>query len=522
LSLKFGSLSANDESIIQASSKAESNPPLPETPAPSQQSQEVSSATDLEEKSASDQSVQPKTTSSQPQSEIKPPSNLTNQGPLSAYANFQQPQAHYQQPGILAMPQGPIPNDFGANILYNLDPQRAQFAAYYDSISQASNLQNASQASKDETNNAQPSNISSNISSSASISSNPQPNAQGLYQHPQQFQPSSFQGLAGFPYYSPFYYNMGMLQHANQFQNHNLSSNYNQQYAKQGMFPVFPNNIPAVNMQQLQQLSMLQQQAQMNQTQQQQQQQTSQSAQPSQQAKASKPPAVAGSNSSQHVGMNPQRVVSNSAGNQYGVYNPSQAPNNHINPSNAQQFDQDSSSTQSAHQQYGFGNSQLPAFFNPSNKVSPVSATSVGQNQAPKDVSSTSGKSIGPGLNQNQPAAVIGGTTFYNSSQQPVYSNQIPAANYPAIYSQSNQQMQSPQQLYSAYNQAQQQPLSAQPHGHSQPQVSSQAQSQQAQQPQSYSQQPQFHHPNSQQPQPGSYHSYNQLRANQPYWSGQN
>ncbi|OMJ14037.1 CUE domain-containing protein [Smittium culicis] len=477
-------------------------------------------------------------------------SNSTT-GPASSFASLQQSQNQYL-PGLLAMPQGPLPNDFGAAMLYGFDPQRAQMMGYYNESFSQNNNSNAAAASsapatKEDSTTAPSTGLPSSTANATNIMPNISTPNQSVGNFPHQFQqPGSYQGLNNMPYYSPFYYNMGVMQPNTQYPNPSLASNYSQHYMKQGMFPMYANNIPAMNLQQaqIQQLSMLHQHLQMSQ--QQQQLQNNQPNHP-QQSKQNKQTSISTNAPSQHSNLPSQRGLGVGQYGPYGITNQSAQGNMNT-------FDQEQQSAQP--QQYGgFPNSQLPGYLNPSPKGSNISGPGVVPSSIPKDMSSSNPKSVSTGLTSSQAAAaaVIGGTTFYQNPHQSGYSSQN-SGSYPI----SSNQIQSPHQLYSNYGHNQQQsfPQSQQSQQQQQPQSLGQSQQQvvpqAVSQPQSQSlaysqgntssmynqqqqqqQQQQFQHSHSLhssgnqqapvQSQPGSYHaSYNQLRNNPPYWSGQN
>ncbi|OLY77701.1 CUE domain-containing protein [Smittium mucronatum] len=551
LGLQFGSLST--DSTNQENDKSSNDVSnAPSNPTPSESTLPIS-----------EQSNTSQTSSTVPQTENKQQSNPAS-GTGVPFSSLQQQTQSQYMPGLLAMPQGPLPNDFGAAMLYGFDPQRAQMMNYYNENFSQNNVSNStinptSSSSKDDSNSTPSVGLSStSVSGSSAIPNIPNP-GQTIGNYPQQFQqPNNFQGLGNMPYYSPFYYNMGIMQPNSQYPNPNLGSNYSQHYMKQGMFPMYANNIPNMNMQQaqLQQLSILHQQLQMSQ----QQQQQLQNSQPghAQQSKQAKPTSIS-SNTSQHVNLASQRGLSVGQYGSYGINN--QQPGQ----GNISSFDQESQSqTQPSQvQQYaGFPNSQLPGYLNSPPKGNSIPGPGVVSSN-PKEISSSNPKSAQPGLTSSQAAAaaVIGGTTFYQNPQQNGYSGPS-SGSYPINVN----QIQSPHQLYSNYGHNQQQPQvysqnqpsmnqqsqqsqslgqpqpQSVPQGVSQPQAQSlgysqgsgsSAYSQQAQSQQSQQQQQQYHHNHSLhnsstqqtqvQSQPGSYHSsYNQLRNNPPYWSGQN
>ncbi|PWA01730.1 hypothetical protein BB558_002146 [Smittium angustum] len=548
LSLKFGNISTaighlHENPTVSDLPTESSNPTnqdqVPNKDRPIPTNEQPSHATNLV---PNQQATQASIVGSQPESRSQAQNVIVGQGPLSTYAAMQQNHnpGQYQQGSVLAMPQGPLPNDFGSAMLYGFDAQRAQMMGYYndnfgpgDSLSStgasgvnASSPATAVNSSKDESQNqaSVTSTATGQTGSTSATASSMMPSisatGQGVSPYPQQFQqPNNYQGLTGLPYYSPFYYGMGVMQPGSQYPNPGLGSSYNQPYMKQGMFPMYPNNMNALNMQQsqLQQLSMLQQQLQMSQPQSQHHQQSAHPQQPGmQQMKQNKPSTIQGNQTAQHVGLGTQRNVANVAVGQYGTYLNSQQGSNVPGSANINTFDHDATSGQSGQQQqYGFSNTQLPAFFNGPSKVSPVSGNAVGSVQPGKDMSGSSAKPAAGGLTTNQGAAVIGGTTFYGNPQQPGYSAQV-SGGYPVGLGQNQQQLQSPQQFYANYGQNQQStfPQPNPSHQHTQQHgVSS-----------TYAQQPQYHvghslHGGSQQ---GSYQAYNQLRSNQPYWSGQN
>ncbi|OMH83938.1 DNA-binding protein [Zancudomyces culisetae] len=180
---------------------------------------------------------------------------VTTQGPLAQFAAAQaqaqaaqaqaqtQSQAAQSQPGS-AMPQGPLPNDFGTAMLYGMEAQRAAAAAAAAAAAMMGNYYPNYES------------FSSN-SKDSSQQNNTSP-------YPQGFLPS-YQN----PFYNPYYYGMNLLQPNN---------NYSQPF-KQNMYP------PIYNYQQQQQ----QYQQQFSKPQKQQQPQPQQSQQPQQQPQQQQP-----------------------------------------------------------------------------------------------------------------------------------------------------------------------------------------------------------------------------------------
>ncbi|PVU87889.1 hypothetical protein BB561_006136 [Smittium simulii] len=515
LGLKFGNLStAQSSSQTKSTTSQEAPPPTAE---PTESKKNAQETTTISEGSNAEQQSANNTETSASFS-----SAAHAQNALLAYAaNQQQLQNQYQQSGMLAMPQGPLPNDFGSSVLYGVDANRANAMAYYnENFSQANPLSSNSQNKEESSSTTQ--NIASNPTNNTNTPSNISGTSLGMNSYPQQFQPNSYQGLSGLQMYSPFYYNIGMMQPGNQYHNPGIGSAYNQHFMKQNMFPMYPNNLQNLNMQQAQyqQLSMLQQQLQMSQNlaqnqAQQNSQPPSQPQQNPQQTKQAKQTQINSSNSSQHVGLNSQRTAQNPAVGQYGAYNMNTHSNNQQQPGNIP-FDSEASQAQNA-QQYGLSNAQIPGFFNSASKASPV-AEPVISSIPNKDITN-SGSAVSGNLNPNQPAAIIGGTTFYSNPQHPAYPSQVPAG-YPG-YSQS-QQVLSPQQYYGNY-------------GHNQQSSFVQSQPSSGTMSSVYNPKAQYHHssalhntnqqpqqPQSQQSQNGSYNPYNQLRSTQGYWAGQN
>ncbi|PVV03731.1 hypothetical protein BB560_001772 [Smittium megazygosporum] len=350
LGLKFGHLSTKQanlpaDSISADPAVTEAKPAATTPAAASTEAPETSSqTTSAEQKPAASKTS---TASSQPQN------------PLAAYAAAHQNDQQYQQTGALPLPQGPLPNDFGANVLYRFDANRfGQMGGYY-------NENNTAPYPNPKEENTSTHNAPSAVASNTGPVSVPIPPGSGIGMgsYSQQFQPNAFQNLNNVPMLSPMYFNMNMMQPSNQFPNPNLGSNYNQPFIKQQMYQMYHNNPQNLSMQQfqLQQLNITQ-------------------------------------------------------ASQYGSYPVNAHSNQQQTPGS---FDSEPSQTQNV-QQYSLGNNQIPGFFASGAKPSQASGSnipSIPNNKETQSSSSSSSNQQG-----NHPATIIGGTTFYpNPQQQPGY-----------------------------------------------------------------------------------------------------